>query len=241
MSAEMKVALLGYGKMGKEIEKVLLDRNHTIFTIIDKEEDWEQNEQLLHCDVAIDFSTPQSAPLNLLRCFEKGIPVVCGTTGWLDRYDEIQTACTRLNGALFFASNFSIGVNIFFEINRRLAFLMNSHEDYDVLLREIHHIQKLDSPSGTAVTLARDLLEAVDRKKSWVNSVSENSHDLQILSQREGLVTGIHEVEWKSSIDMLMIRHEAFNRRGFAMGAVLAAEFIPGKSGIFGMKQLLNL
>lgn len=238
----MKLALLGYGKMGKEIEKIALDRGHTIGAILDNEEDWILKAELLRsCDVAIEFSIPAVAPVNVTRCFELGIPVVSGTTGWTEQLGEAGRKCTELNGTFFQASNFSIGVNVFFEINRRLAQFMNAYPEYGVSMKEVHHSQKLDSPSGTAITLAKDILASVDRLNGWVNMPSSDEDQIGITSIREGQVPGTHEVIWDSEIDKITLIHEAKNRKGFALGAVLAAEFILGKKGVYGMKQLLNL
>jgi 4-hydroxy-tetrahydrodipicolinate reductase len=238
----MKLAIIGYGKMGKEIEKTAIERGHKIGAVIDTETDWINClDQFKSCDVAIEFSLPQVAPSNIVKCFDHRIPVVSGTTGWTEHLEEIVSLCYAKNGALFHASNFSVGVNIFFEINRRLAEIMNKHQAYDVSLSETHHIQKLDSPSGTAISLANDILSIVDRKTSWVNYASHEKDLLDILSFREDQVPGTHEVLWKSDIDSITIRHKAKNRKGFAIGAVMAAEFLPGKHGFFGMKHLLNL
>jgi 4-hydroxy-tetrahydrodipicolinate reductase len=238
----MKLALIGYGKMGKEVEKAALASNHFIGTIIDNEEDWHKNrDQFLKCDVAIEFSIPSMVISNLYKCFEAGIPVVTGTTGWNDRLAEVSETCSDKNGTLFYSSNFSIGVNIFFEINRRLASIMNRYGEYDIKLTETHHVQKMDAPSGTAITLANDIIAGIERKKTWTNLGAGNDSQLEILSIREGSVPGIHAIDWISDIDKISIRHEAFNRQGFARGAVMAAEFVIGKKGIFGMNDLLNL
>ncbi len=238
----MKIALIGYGKMGKEVEIAALHQNHTIVTRIDNEQDWlSQQELFLTCDAAIEFSAPAVAADNIKKCLEAGIPVISGTTGWYLYLPEIMQECYRQNGSLFYASNFSIGVNIFFEINRRLALLMNKYTDYDVKIDEIHHIQKLDAPSGTAITIANEIIQSIERKNAWINSPSQNPDQLVIHSIREGAVAGIHSVCWESDIDSITLRHEAKSRRGFAIGAVLAAEFLLGKKGIFGMKDLLNI
>jgi 4-hydroxy-tetrahydrodipicolinate reductase len=238
----MKLAIIGYGRMGKEIERSAIERGHSIGVIIDRDEDLNlQLDQFVTCNAALEFTRPEAAPSNLKKCFESGIPVVCGTTGWKNQQEEIISLCTSLNGSLFHASNFSIGMNIFFAINRHLAEMMNDHDDYDVRIKEIHHQQKLDSPSGTAITLANDILESVHRKTKWVNHPSDERCYLEIISEREGQVPGIHEVEWDSGMDSLVIRHEAKSRKGFVLGALMAAEFISGRKGIFGMKDLLDL
>lgn len=236
----MKLALIGYGKMGKEIEKAALAGNHSIELIIDNEQDWvEKRELLSKCDVAIEFSIPAVVVNNLKACFESGIPVVTGTTGWSNRLEEVSSLCAANNGTLFHSSNFSIGVNIFFEINRKLAAIMDKYSEYDCRITEIHHTQKLDAPSGTAITLANDIISETERKESWVNSSTAEPGKLEITSVREGTVPGIHEISWTSGIDKINIRHEAFNRQGFAKGALLAAQFVLGKKGIFGMKDLM--
>jgi len=238
----MKLALIGYGKMGKEIEKAAIAANHSIGAIIDNEQDWLSNrDQFLDCEAAIEFSIPSVVVNNLKNCFEAGIPVVTGTTGWNRHLDEVTAACTKKNGTLFYSSNFSIGVNIFFEINRRLSSVMDRYTEYGVKLTETHHVQKMDAPSGTAITLANDIINSVERKKNWLNAATSDPLQLEIHSIREGSVPGIHEIEWTSDIDRISIRHEAFNRQGFARGALLAAEFVKGKKGIFGMSDLLKL
>jgi len=238
----MKFTLIGYGKLGKEVEKAALERGHTIHCIIDSEEDWIKNlSNLRSCDVAIEFTTPASVLANLGRCFENSIPVVSGTTGWHGRLPEVTEDCQKNNGTLFYASNFSIGANLFFDINRRLAILMNRQPLFEVHITETHHIHKLDKPSGTAVSLAGDIIANVERKETWKEGGPFQAGQVGITSIREGEITGIHEVAWNSEIDSISIRHEAKNRRGFAMGAVLAAEFIYGKKGIFRMSDLLEL
>jgi len=238
----MKIALLGYGKMGKEIEKIALLRNHTISLVIDINNSRELTvENLQKSDVAIDFSTPSSAAENILKCFEAGVPIVCGTTGWMEKTDEIRNKCRAMNQALFFSSNFSIGVNIFFAVNRYLAKVMNSFEEYNVDMKEIHHIHKLDAPSGTAITLAGDIISCSNRKQKWeLNAVSEGEV-IGIKAEREGEVPGTHFVKWDSPVDSIEICHMAKNRKGFAFGAVLAAEFIKDKKGIYSMQDLLKL
>ncbi len=237
----MELALIGYGKMGREVEKAAVQRGHSIGARIDNELDWlSQAEKLTACQAAIEFSAPRVARENILKCFEKGIPVISGTTGWYDYLPEVLEACEKLQGTLFYSSNFSIGVNMFFEINRRLAVMMEKYPGYDVKIGEIHHLQKLDAPSGTAVTLANDIIHSVNRKHNWVNQPSEFTDQLEISSLREGTVTGLHTVCWSSDIDSITLKHEARNRQGFAQGALLAAEFVTGKKGIYGMKDLLG-
>ena len=237
----MKIALIGYGKMGREIEKIALQRKHEIVSIIDinNPEDFD-SQQFLTADAAIEFSQPQSAVDNYKKCFERNIPVVAGTTGWLNRFDEIKKICESSNKTFFYASNFSIGVNIFFAVNRYLAKIMNNFPAYNVGMEEIHHIHKLDSPSGTAISLAEDILKNIDRKTKWKEGTEGVSSDLQIHSKREGEVPGIHEIFYESEVDVISIKHEAKNRKGLALGAVLAAEFIKGKKGFFTMKDMLD-
>ncbi len=240
----MKIALIGYGKMGHEIEKILVSRGHTIPLIIDFDNtDQLTAENLNACDVAIEFTTPATAYGNIVSCLEAGIPVVCGTTAWLDRLPEATEICQRNGGAFFYASNYSIGVNIFFAVNRQLARMMNRFPEYDVTLNEVHHVQKKDAPSGTAVTLAEDILTGIDRKTSWLLGTTTDPEKLEVTAQRRSVVPGIHTVVWESEADTITIDHTAKNRSGFAMGAVLAAEFLAGKRGagkVYGMKDLLG-
>jgi 4-hydroxy-tetrahydrodipicolinate reductase len=238
----MRLALFGYGKMGKEIEKIALARHHEIALKIDINNATSvSHTDLQKCDAAIEFSTPHSAISNMNLCFEAGVPVVVGTTGWYDKSEEVKKACIEKNGCLFYASNFSIGVNIFFRINEQLAKLMNQYPDYNVSMEEIHHIHKLDAPSGTAISLANQVLHNFPKKTKWVNASTEKENELEIISKREGEVPGTHIVKYHSAIDDIEIKHTAHNRQGFAMGAVLAAEFVKGKKGIFGMNDLMKL
>ena len=235
----MKIALLGYGKMGKEVEQTALERSHEIILRIDSRAEID-TEDLSKSEVAIDFSTPSSASYNILKCFDVNVPIVVGTTGWSDKLEDIKQACLEKNQALFYAPNFSIGVNIFFELNRKLAQMMNEHTSYNVSIEETHHTQKLDAPSGTAITLANDITGTLDRKSKWVNNESTADTDIQITSIRKDDVTGAHIVKYFSDIDGLEIKHEANSRKGFAMGAVLAAEWIIGKRGVFTMRDMLK-
>jgi 4-hydroxy-tetrahydrodipicolinate reductase len=238
----MNIALFGYGKMGHEIESIATLRGHKIPVHFDSEEEWiKQGGDLPLCDVAIDFSTPQSAISNIHRCFSAKIPIVCGTTGWHNQLEAMQRECLSTGNALFFASNFSLGVNLFFELNRHLARMMNHHIEYSASIEEIHHIHKLDAPSGTAITLANDIIAEVDRLTSWNNSAEHAGNELPIRSIRQGEVTGTHTISYDSEADTIEIKHIARSRRGFAIGAVLAAEFIHGKSGFFGMNDLLGI
>ena len=237
----MKIALIGYGKMGHTIEEIAKERGHAIVSIIDidNQEDFDSS-QFLSAEVAIEFSQPQSAFANYLKCFERNIPVVAGTTGWLDRWDELKNRCTEGNHTFFYASNYSIGMNIFFALNKYLAKIMNNFPSYDVRMEEIHHIHKLDSPSGTAISLAGQILDSIERKKRWKESLEGTSEDLLIHAKREGEVPGVHEVTYESEADTIRIQHSAKNRKGLALGAVLAAEFVKGKKGFLSMNDMLD-
>lgn len=237
----MKIALIGYGKMGKTIERIALDRGHQIVSIVDIQNPGEiHSEAFKSADVAIEFTTPATAVANYLACFEANVPVVSGTTGWLEQLDEIKRICGEEGKTFFYASNFSIGVNIFFALNKYLARLMNRFPDYDVCITETHHIHKLDAPSGTAITLAEGILENIDRKSRWTLETAEKSSDLPIHAVREGEIPGIHEITYESEVDTLTIKHDAKSRAGFALGAVIAAEFTAGKKGFLGMQDLFQ-
>ena len=238
----MKIALIGYGKMGKEIEKIALDRGHEIVLKIDITNPEDLNvENLKKADVAIEFTIPASATANYKLCFEAGIPVVSGTTGWLEKQAEVHQLCKDLNGTFFYSSNYSLGVNIFFALNKKLAELMANHSEYSVEMKEIHHTQKLDAPSGTAITLAEGIIENIPAKKSWVNNTTGRAEEVGIISEREGQVPGTHIINYDSEVDYIEITHCAKNRKGLAFGAVLAAEYSYGKKGILTMNDLLNL
>jgi 4-hydroxy-tetrahydrodipicolinate reductase len=237
----MKIALLGYGKMGLEIERTALKRGHEIVVVINSLEDWETaGESLAEADVAIDFSTPISVVENIYHCFDAGVPIVVGTTGWLDDLDKVTADCLNSGRCLFFAPNFSIGVNLFFNLNQYLAGLMSRWEDYAISIEETHHIHKQDSPSGTAIVLANDIIRYSERKEKWVKESGEHPEELGIKSVRTENVPGTHVVRYESEDDTIEIIHTAKSRRGFATGAVMAAEFILGKTGIFNMKDLLG-
>jgi 4-hydroxy-tetrahydrodipicolinate reductase len=237
----MKLILSGYGKMGREIEKIALERNHQIVAIIDNASDWELLiKNKTHADVVIDFSMPSVVIDNIKRSFSINIPIVTGTTGWHDQIENIIQLCKSQKQTLFFSSNFSIGVNIFFEVNKKLAQLMNTQEQYEVAIEESHHLQKLDSPSGTAITLANDIIKNLNRKKNWINADEKKDASICISSVRAENIVGIHKVSYDSPIDTIEIRHAAKNRRGLALGAVIAAEWVAGKKGVFEMKDLLN-
>lgn len=238
----MKIALIGYGKMGQAIEEIAVSKGHEIVLKIGIENVEEfTTEAVQQADVAIEFTSPHSAFVNVQQCLEAGVPVVCGSTGWLEKWDEIETFCKEKNGTLLYASNFSIGVNLFFELNTYLAKLMSGHKEYDVVMEEIHHTQKKDAPSGTAITLAEQVMQHVTTKKKWVNEASCNNDELSILSERIDPAPGTHKIKYTSPIDDIEIIHTAHNRKGFAGGAVLAAEFIAGKKGIYTMKEVLGL
>ncbi|MRT94058.1 4-hydroxy-tetrahydrodipicolinate reductase [Ancylomarina sp. 16SWW S1-10-2] len=237
----MKIALIGYGKMGHEIERIALDRNHEIALIIDQNNQSDLTvENLKGIDVVIEFTNPDSAYNNYMICFEAGVPVVSGTTGWLDQIEDIKSRCDG-GKSFFYASNFSLGVNLFFELNKKLAQLMTGFDQYDVDMEEIHHIHKLDSPSGTALTLAEGVFENNPVKDSWIEGLSTKDSEMSIVARRHGAVPGTHSITWHSEVDEIQIQHKAYSRKGFAFGAVLAAEFMPGKTGFFGMKDLLKL
>ena len=274
----MKIAIIGYGKMGRMIESIATGQGHTIGTRIDVDnQDLLSPDNLRQHDVAIEFTMPETAFGNVSKCLDAGIPVVSGTTGWIDRLDELVERCRKNEGSFLYASNFSLGVNLLFYLNRRLASIMNRYGQYDVRMSEIHHAQKLDAPSGTALTLAEGILEEIERKNDWslwkpdtpagiitgnssraddssgkVDDASgkisdssgkadDNSGKLWIEAIRTGKVAGIHEVTYESDFDSLSIRHAAKDRRGFAYGALMAAEYIRNKKGFFTMKEVLNL
>jgi 4-hydroxy-tetrahydrodipicolinate reductase len=238
----MKIALIGYGKMGKEIEKIAVSRGHEISLIIDINNPGDLTvENLKKCDVAIEFTIPGSAIKNYTICFDAGIPVVSGTTGWLSQKDEVYKKCSDTNGTFFYGSNFSVGVNLFFELNKKLAQLMAPRTEYDVEMTEVHHTQKLDAPSGTAISLADDIITTLPEKESWVNDGTPSKKELNIKSERIGQVPGIHTIKYESVVDFIEITHSAKSRKGFAYGAVLAAEYCMKNSGILTMKDLLKI
>ncbi len=232
----MKIALLGYGKMGKTIEKIAIQRGHTIALKVDKE---DTTYDLSDIDVAIDFSIPSAAVNNITNCFNAGVPVISGTTGWLEYYEMIVNVCKEKKGSFIYASNYSLGVNLFFELNKKLAKMMAPLEGYDITMEEIHHTEKLDAPSGTAITLAEGVIENTD-KKNW--KLGEGDHNtIPITAKRIDKVPGTHTVTYSSKVDDIEIKHTAHNRDGFALGAVVAAEWISDKTGVFGMKDVLGL
>ena len=233
----MKIALFGYGKMGKVIDKIAKNRGHKIIYRIDEN---RINYDLKKVDVAIDFSTPKAAFSNINMALENSIPIISGTTGWLDHYNKAVKLCNEKNGAFLYASNFSLGVNIFFEINRQLAKIMNNYPEYVIKMKEIHHIEKIDAPSGTAITLAESIIKETDYQK-WSLNKDFKENEISIEAQRLSDKTGTHEVIYKSEIDEIKIKHAAENREGFGLGAVIAAEWLIGKKGVFSMKDVLNI
>jgi 4-hydroxy-tetrahydrodipicolinate reductase len=232
----MKIALLGYGKMGKVIEQIAVERGHEIVL---KKSSSNTFEGLKNADVAIDFSIPTTAVNHITECFNTNIPVICGTTGWLEHYNEMEALCQQKNGSFIYASNFSLGVNVFFELNNHLAKIMNNLKQYQVSMEEIHHTQKLDAPSGTAISLANGIIE----NSSYNNWTLENpkENELHIEAKRIENVPGTHSVFYDSNVDQIEIKHTAHSREGFALGAVVAAEWLAGKKGVFTMKDVLQL
>ncbi|BCI63899.1 4-hydroxy-tetrahydrodipicolinate reductase [Coprobacter secundus] len=236
----MKLALIGYGKMGRTIEKIALSRGHEIVSIIDVDNQNDfTSEAFKSADVAIEFTMPTVAIQNYRKAFEVHVPVVSGTTGWLEHLPEIKNACE--NGATFFyASNFSLGVNIFFAVNKYLAKIMKGFPSYQVKIEETHHIHKLDAPSGTAITLAEDIIKTIGRKNKWTGNLDAKDDEIEIKSIREGEIPGIHTVIYESDVDTIKITHDAKSREGFALGAVIAAEFTCGKKGFLTMQDMLK-
>jgi 4-hydroxy-tetrahydrodipicolinate reductase len=237
----MKIALIGYGRMGHEIEKIALSRGNEIVLIIDVDnQDDLTIDNLKKADAIIIFTIPESSVALFKTCFESGVPVVTGNTGWLDLWDEVVSECNKYNNAFFWASNFSLGVTIFSELNRTLARLMKPFDQYKASMTEVHHTLKLDAPSGTAISLAEDLITERGMYNGWINQESNDDDKLGIISVREGEVPGIHTILYDSEVDFIEMTHSAKSRKGFALGAVLAAEFIVGKHGVFSMKDLLK-
>lgn len=234
----MNIALLGYGKMGQTIEKLATARGHEIVSRVSSAE----NFSLTNAHVAIDFSIPTSAVSHLTKCFEAGVPVVSGTTGWLNDYNNMVTLCKEKQGAFIYASNFSVGVNLFFEFNKKLAQLMAPRDEYNVDMTEIHHTQKLDAPSGTAITLAEEIIAQTDYTAWQLNEGKQIAeHIVPITSEREGTVPGTHIINYKSTIDTITLSHQAHSREGFALGAIIAAEWLAGKQGVFTMQDVLSI
>lgn len=232
----MNIALLGYGKMGKAIEKIAIERGHHIVLKVDKH---THNYDIKKVDIAIDFSVPSKAYEHITNCFKNNIPVVSGTTGWLDKYKQALEICKKHNGSFIYASNFSVGVNVFFELNSHLAKMMSKLKEYNISLEETHHTSKLDAPSGTAITLAEEIIKNT-HKKSWTLDVTNNPKEIPITAKRIPNIPGTHNVKYQSEIDTIEIKHTAHNRKGFALGAVIAAEWLINKKGIFTMKDVLE-
>jgi len=232
----MKIALLGYGKMGKIVEKLAIKKGHTIVSRINQ---YSSKEEILKADIAIEFSTPQAAVSNIKFCLENDIPIVSGTTGWLVHYDKMIKLCENRNGSFIYASNFSIGVNLFFYINEYVSNLIEPWKDYQVSIEEVHHNQKLDIPSGTAVTLAEGIIRNSDKKNWELNGT--DAENINITAKRINDIKGTHIINYNSNIDTISIKHEAHSRNGFALGAILAAEWLADKKGIFTMKDVLQI
>jgi len=236
----MNCAIIGHGKMGREIERILAERGHKVVLVIDENNASELTaENLEGVDVAFEFTTPDTAAANVRKVLEAGRRVVCGTTGWLSELKAMENLAVERGGALFYASNFSIGVNIMFKINRRLAELMNPHDEYNVRIEETHHMWKKDSPSGTAITLAEGIIEGLDRKTAWVNNRKGQADEIEIESHREGMVPGIHTITYSATDDVLTLKHNIINRRALALGAVVAGEYLSDKQGVHTMDNLL--
>lgn len=238
----MHIGIIGYGKMGREIEKSVLKKGHSVEFIIDENNTEDlNNNNLKKIDVAIEFTSPVAAFENIRKCLEAKTPVVSGTTGWLAKYNEAVELCRKINGSFLYASNFSIGANILFHLNATLAKIMNSIEQYDVEINEIHHTAKVDSPSGTAITLANSIIKNMERKKEWKNEQTVNKQILSILSERKDPVPGTHIIKYNSNADCIELKHKAKNRTGFAFGAIFAAEFIKNKKGVYRMEDVLGI
>jgi 4-hydroxy-tetrahydrodipicolinate reductase len=241
-ASKLNIALIGYGKMGKAIEEIALQYGHEIILKIGHENIPDFNEDnLKNADVAIEFTGPHSAYDNVKKCIDYSVPVVCGSTGWTEKLDDLKLYCEQKNGSFIYSSNFSIGVNIFFEVNKKLALMMAGQPSYQVVIEEIHHTQKKDAPSGTAITLAEQVITEIKTKKKWVNEPGDQPGDLEIISHRIDSTPGTHSVKYSSPIDNIEIIHTAHNRKGFAEGAVKAAEFLKRNKGIFTMKDVLGL
>lgn len=237
----MRIAIIGNGKMGKEITRLAIEKGHEISLVIDENNTDQLNpENLSKTDVALEFSTPATAVSNYIKCFSAGIPVVSGTTGWTEQYDYVKKICTEMNASFFYASNFSIGVNVLFEMNRKLSAIMNDFSYYQPEIEEIHHIHKKDSPSGTAITLAGDIILTSGTKTKWVNNTDPKPDEMLIISKRLDEIPGTHIIKYNSDVDTIILKHEAKSRKGFATGALMAAKFIIGKKGFYEMKDLLK-
>lgn len=237
----MKAAIIGYGKMGREIEKILIERGHDVTLVIDTDNAADLNAaNLAGVDVALEFTMPSTAYANIRTCIENATPVVSGTTGWTDRLGELQQLCREKGGALFYTSNYCLGVNLMFRLNRQLAAMIDRVGGYDAKIEEVHHTQKKDAPSGTAITLAEGIISEIGRKTGWVNESSDDPSQIVVTSLREGAVPGTHTVTYESDDDRIELKHTIKNRRTLALGAVVAAEFLCGKKGVYTMDDLLK-
>jgi 4-hydroxy-tetrahydrodipicolinate reductase len=238
----MKIALIGYGKMGQAIEEIAREKGHEVVLIIDLNNQADLTAtNLQQADVAIEFTGPETAETNIKTCIDAGIPVLSGSTGWTEHLNKVKEYCLEHKGTFLYASNYSIGVNIFFELNRKLATIMADYKEYDIKMEEVHHTQKKDAPSGTAISLAEDIIHLSPLKKKWVNEATDNKKELSIISTRKDPAPGTHTVTYFSDIDDIEIKHTAHNRKGFAAGAVLAAEYLHNKKGLYTMKDVLKL
>ena len=233
----MRIAILGYGKMGKVIERIAIDRGHTVVLKVSGS---TKDYNISLADVAIDFSVPSAAVSNITKCLTHGVPIISGTTGWLDQYDAMASLCEEHDGAFIYASNFSLGVNIFFALNEKLAQMMQPFTQYNIAIEEIHHTQKLDAPSGTAISLTEDIIKH-SKYDSWALNEDKNGDAIPIIATREKDVPGTHTINYSSNVDDISINHTAHNREGFGLGAVIAAEWLRGKTGIFTMRDVLNI
>ncbi|MDR0602729.1 MAG: 4-hydroxy-tetrahydrodipicolinate reductase [Bacteroidales bacterium] len=238
----MNITILGYGRMGEQVEKVALERKHKIVAYIDNKKDWiKQLDKLKQSDVAIDFSMPEVVVENIYKCFDMNIPVVVGTTGWHQQLQEVKDRCLKEAQSLIYASNFSLGVNLFFALNKALAKIMNGYNDFDVSIEEVHHATKKDSPSGTAIVLANDIIKYLARKETWINEMNDNVSELSIKSERLNNNIGTHVVTYTSLLDVIEIKHTSLSRKNYAIGAVLGAEWLMGKKGFFNINDMLNI
>lgn len=237
----MNIAIIGYGKMGLQVEKIALERKHKIVACIDNEQDWEKYaDKLKEADIAIEFSAPNAVLANIEKCFQRNLPVVVGTTGWYEKLQSIKKQCIAENQTLLYAANFSLGVNLFYALNRVLAKMMNGREEYDVSIEEVHHTAKKDAPSGTAITLADDIIKQLSHKENWVSEINDNTEEISIKSARVDNIIGTHIVTYSSDLDEIEIKHTAHKRKSFAIGAVKAAEWLAGKHGFFSISNMLN-
>jgi 4-hydroxy-tetrahydrodipicolinate reductase len=238
----MNIGIIGYGKMGEQVEKTALERKHKIVAYIDDEKDWsKQADKLKQADIAIDFSTPKVAVENIYKCFDLHLPVVVGTTGWHQQLEAVKERCLRENQSFMYAANFSLGVNLFFALNKALAKIMSGYNDFDVSVEEIHHTEKKDSPSGTSIVLANDIIKYLPQKETWTNELNDNISELSIKSERIKNNIGTHIVTYSSPLDIIEITHKALSRKNFAIGAVLAAEWLKDKKGFFNISDMLNV